>query len=346
MIDREAIAPAVVQILGDNMGLKRGERVLVVNDVPAVTDWRRMPLALLADMSTRSMLARIVADIGREAFPGCVVDLLTYACTGRNGQEPPAEVAGAMRSADVVLAVTTFSLSHTDAREIATRSGKRLASMPSIEPGMLLPGGPVSAGVEAIRSGSELFASALTRGSAVLLTTPAGTRLQMSLEGRKGEADTGALNHPGAWGNLPAGEAFIAPLEGTANGRVVIEKGWHPGLREDMAISFRDGLVVAIEGGGRIGDEFRGLLDLDADSPALMGRRNLAELGIGTNPNARRPDNVLEAEKIKGTVHVAIGDNSHMGGKVTAGMHEDFVLRDPTLYIDGRPVIEDGAWLI
>lgn len=336
----------MTRILKGNMGLRMGERVLVVNDIAAASDWRRMPPAILADMSRRSILARIVADTARESFPESPVDFLTYPCTGRNGVEPPANVAGAMRSADVVLAITTFSISHTDAREAATRLGKRLASMPSVEPEMLHPEGPVSVSVDVIRSGTETFAAVLTRGSAVTLTTAAGTRLEMSLEGRKGEADTGSLSSPGAWGNLPAGEAFIAPLEGTANGRVVMEKGWHPGLKEEMTISFKDGLVVAVEGGGHVGDEFRKVLDLEDDSPVLRARRNLAELGIGTNPNARRPDNVLEAEKIKGTVHVAIGDNSHMGGRVAADMHEDFVLRNPTLVVDGRAVIKDGVWSI
>ena len=42
--------------------------------------------------------------------------------------------------------------------------------------------------------------------------------------------------------------------------------------------------------------------------------RNLAELGIGTNDKASRPDNVLEAEKILGTIHLALGDNTGFGG--------------------------------
>ncbi|GAI08948.1 unnamed protein product, partial [marine sediment metagenome] len=67
-----------------------------------------------------------------------------------------------------------------------------------------------------------------------------------------------------------------------------------------------------------------------------------AELGIGTNPNARRPDNVLEAEKIRETIHIAIGDSSHMGGKVTADLHQDFIVPKPTLKFDGKVIIKDG----
>jgi len=76
-----------------------------------------------------------------------------------------------------------------------------------------------------------------------------------------------------------------------------------------------------------------------------VSRRNLAEFGVGTNPNAKRPDNLLEGEKIKGTVHVAIGDSSHMGGKVSADLHQDFIIPRPTLVLDGKTIIRDGKLL-
>lgn len=59
--------------------------------------------------------------------------------------------------------------------------------------------------------------------------------------------------------------------------------------------------------------------------------RNIAELGIGTNDKAKRPDNILESEKILGTVHVALGDNSSFGGEVRVPFHQDFVFFMPTL---------------
>lgn len=104
------------------------------------------------------------------------------------------------------------------------------------------------------------------------------------------------------------------------------------------------GLVVKLTGGGTVGDHFRKLFKLGSEEPLFRARRNLAELGVGTNPNARQPDNILEAEKIKGTVHVAIGDNIHMGGQVESDLHDDFVQPGVDLYLDGRPVILQGEW--
>ncbi len=74
-------------------------------------------------------------------------------------------------------------------------------------------------------------------------------------------------------------------------------------------------------------------------------RCNLGELGIGTNPKARRTDITIEAEKIKGTVHIGIGDNSHMGGKVVADYHQDFVVPGPDLFLDGKKVMDQGKWI-
>jgi leucyl aminopeptidase (aminopeptidase T) len=135
-------------------------------------------------------------------------------------------------------------------------------------------------------------------------------------------------------------------LEGSAEGILVAPAGWYPFLEEDMVFHLEQGEVVELTGGGTVGDRFRELLRLEEDDPICRARRNLAELGIGTNPNAHKPDNVLEAEKIKGTVHIAIGDNIHMGGTIEADLHDDFVQPQPDLILDGEPIILKGEWQI
>jgi leucyl aminopeptidase (aminopeptidase T) len=58
---------------------------------------------------------------------------------------------------------------------------------------------------------------------------------------------------------------------------------------------------------------------------------NIAEFGIGTNDHATRLDNILESEKILGTIHIALGDNSSFGGKIKTPFHQDFVFLKPTV---------------
>ncbi|GAB4536336.1 MAG: aminopeptidase [Anaerolineae bacterium] len=342
---KESITQGVLDMLRVNMGLKAGESLLVVTDLPRVQDWQNETQAKLQAMLERAFLARLVAEIGREGYPDCHVSYWPFPATGRHGSEPDQATAERMRSADVVVAITSYSLSHTNARMEATQAGARLASMPEFEAHMFEAGGPMAADYQQIAADCQTFADLLTAANEVLVRIPHGTDLRFSLEGRPGQADHGMYGtKPGLWGNLPAGEAFAIPLEGTGEGVLVAPAGWYPTLKEDMVFRFEKGLVVELKGGGAVGDKFRGLLKLGDDDPVCLARRNLAELGVGTNPNARKPDNVLEAEKIKGTVHIAIGDNIHMGGRVEADLHDDFVQPQADLYLDGRPVILGGRW--
>jgi leucyl aminopeptidase (aminopeptidase T) len=346
--EKDAIIQGVVDMLRVNMGLQPAERLMVATDIPRPGDWQTEAPHRLQGMLERAMLARLVAEIATEWFPQCTVSFLTSPSTGGHGTEPDLDAASRMRQADVVLALTTYSLSHTNAREAVTSAGGRLASMPGFEARMLEPGGPMAADYRQIAADCRAFADLLTATAEVVVRTPAGTDLRFSLEGRPGQVDDGFYDGTGAdiWGNLPAGETYAVPLEGTGEGRLVVPPGWHPDLHEEMVLRIQRGEVVDVQGGGAAGDEFRRLFRFDSDDPVHRARRNLAELGIGTNPNARRPDNVLEAEKIKGTVHIGIGDNIHMGGRVASDLHEDLVQPQPDLLLDGKAVIVGGVWRI
>jgi len=170
-------------------------------------------------------------------------------------------------------------------------------------------------------------------GITLELTTAAGTSLRMSTRGRTAEPDDGILTARGSFGNLPAGEVFLAPLEGTTEGEMVVEYAPTRKLESPLTFVVKGGEVVEIRGS----DPYRDRLEEKFAESAK--NRNIAELGIGTNDKATRPDNVLEAEKILGTVHVALGDNHGFGGTVSTPFHEDFVLYLPTLV----SVREDGS---
>jgi leucyl aminopeptidase (aminopeptidase T) len=182
---------------------------------------------------------------------------------------------------------------------------------------------------------------------------PEGTDITFSLEGRSAMADTGFYRNKEQWGNLPAGEACIAPLEGTAAGKIVIKKECFEGIWEDMTLIFDKGMVTDIRSTGKTLQKYQELLMQDNPHKKYQNRRNLAELGIGTNPIASNPLLVLEAEKIKGTVHLAIGTSAFLGGTVKTDIHQDFVIKKPTvkLFMDrndekGTVIMENGEWKI
>ena len=341
---KSRIKDAVLDMFSFNMGVKKGEKVLVITDYPERKDWNSLKTELLEEVTSRSILAKAVYEIGVEELKDVSFFFDAYPLTGVHGTEPPEYVAELMKEADVVIAITTYSLSHTNAREKATKAGVRLASMPGFTTDMFMPGGPMAADYRWIKEASEKIASFLQGRKEIKVTNDFGTNITLSVEGRRWNVDIGIYVKPGDWGNLPGGEVYVAPLEGTANGVFISPKGWFPNLKEDMRFYVKDGYVYRIEGGGEVGDYFRKALGLEPrnDGHEYVARRNIAELGIGTNPNAKRPDNVLEAEKILGTVHIAIGDNSHFGGKNPADLHQDFVQPKPTVIVDGKIFMDNG----
>lgn len=345
MIEKEKIVSGVMNMLKVNMGLRDNEKALVVTDIPTAEEWKTKPSEKLTEATERSTLAKMVSEIAAEKFPKNTVEFFTYPSVGKHGTYPGKEVEEKMKNAKVTIAITTYSLTHTDARLNACKAGGRVASMPNFLAEMFYKGGPMAADYREIDKETRKIADWITKAKDVKITSPGGTDITFSVKNRNGMVDAGIFTEKGSWGNLPSGEAYCTPLEGTANGKVVVEPNWYPDLKKKMTLVFKKGYVTEIVGGEKIGDEYRALLDFSKKEEPYISRRNLAELGIGTNPNAKRPDNLLESEKIRGTVHLAIGDNSHMGGKVSTDLHQDFIIPKPTWILDGKAAMKDGKLL-
>ncbi len=291
--------------------------------------------------------------------------LLAYPATGRSGVEPPVAaweaafgartvarlreggvlerlLAKAADAADLALAeervrtgereavralvnIARHSTTHTSFRRLLTGSaGTRFASMPLFTREMFF--GPMAVDAGRLAGSTRRLAAALAGADRYRVWAPNGTDLSFSVAGRPVKADDGDLSAPGAFGNLPAGEAFLAPVEATGEGALVIEWGPTSRMVRPLVVRVEKGRAAAVEGGGPgEADWLRGLLD------AHPHNANLAEIGIGTNPGAHRPDNVLEAEKILGTAHLALGDNHTFGGAVVAPFHLDFTVFSASL---------------
>lgn len=253
--------------------------------------------------------------------------------------EPPRAVAAAMAAADVVLAPTVQSLSHTAARKAASEAGVRIGTLPGVTEEMLvrLMGGDFD---EMRRRGWAVVA-ALNSGSEVRITCPNGSDLRLGIEGRHGIVDAGELSNRGAFGNLPCGEGFIAPIEGTAEGKLVVD-GSIAGvglLDAQVEMTLRGGHLI--KASGSEGQELMDLL-----TPHGEDGTNVAELGIGTNEEAILTGNILEDEKILGTCHVAFGASAAIGGTVQVPVHLDVVVMEPTVEIDGEAILSGCTLLI
>lgn len=297
--------------------VKRGEKVLVIVDAPK----REIGHALF-EAAIEAKAEAVLVEITSRRF---------------HGEEPPVEIASLMKKFDVIFAPTSRSLSHTKARRETSKSGVRIATLPDIWKQTFLRA--LNADYKRIARRSRKLAEIISRGKTARVTTPSGTDLTMPVRGRKCKADTGILDRPGEFCNLPAGEAYIAPLEGKTEGVAVID-GAMSGvgiLKKPITIVFEKGYAVKISGGNEA-KKLRSLLRSVKDKEAY----NFAELGIGTNDKAKLCGSVLEDEKVMGTIHIALGDNKSMGGKIEVPSHLDGMMMKPTLYIDDEVIMKEG----
>jgi len=253
--------------------------------------------------------------------------------------EPPRAVAAAMAAADVVLAPTIQSLSHTAARKAASDAGVRIGTLPGVTEEML--GRLMTGDLEEIRRRGWAIVTALNRGSEARITCRHGSDLRIGLEGRLGIVDAGELGNKGAFGNLPCGEGFIAPVEGTTEGTLVVDGSIAEiGLLDTpVSLTVREGNLV--EATGDDGARLMELLTAHGEDGT-----NVAELGIGTNEEAILTGNILEDEKILGTCHVAFGASAAIGGTVQVPVHLDCVVLEPTVEIDGETIVSGGDLLV
>jgi aminopeptidase len=308
---------AVSAVVRECLAVKEAEEVLVVADPVTQGIGER-----LRDES---------ADAGAEAVLTVITERPSH------GAEPPRTVAEAMAASDVLMAPTMQSLSHTAARKRATDNGARAATLPGVTEEMLAR--VMSADMEGLRRKGHAVAEALDRASEARVADANGTDLTLDISGREAIPDTGELTEPGAFGNLPCGEGFVSPV--TGNGTLVVD-GSLAGIGrvdEPVELVVERGHLTSARGGQ--GMAFMELLTEHGEDGT-----NIAELGVGTNEKAILTGEILEDEKIAGTIHVAFGASAGIGGTIQVPVHLDVIVMKPTLELDGEAIVRDGELLI
>ncbi|MFT8361622.1 MAG: aminopeptidase [Sporolactobacillus sp.] len=302
------------EILIKSLGLKAHEQFLVVSD------------------EEKRRLAEQLYYAGREL--GAESVLLVMADRMRSGAEPPPSIAAALAASDAAVCITGHSMTHTQAKKQAVAAGTRVATMPGITENMFYEGA-ITADYDQVAKLTRDVTDRLDAGDQVVIDKE-GYRLSFSIAERPGIASPGVYLRPSESGNLPSGEAFIAPVEGSAEGELLVD-GSIVGigcLTQPMLLTIKEGRLVHAAGPGA-----ERLLQILGDG---LGR-NLAEFGVGTNRWARLTGNVLEDEKVYGTIHIAFGSNMTFGGTIDAGVHIDCVCQAPDVHLDAQPLMTRGV---
>lgn len=304
-----------------SMGAKKGESILVISDELK----REIGLSLFENAKRLGYKALYV-----EMRSGKI-----------NGEEPPNEVAELMQKFDVVFCPTAKSLTHTNARRNASKLGVRIATFPGITKEIMIRG--MNADYNEISKRSIKLAKILEKGRHIRVTALAGTDISFDIKGMKPIASKGLFHKKGESGNLPTGETYLAPVEGTANGVFVVDgsmAGFGLIKNANLRIEVKDGFATKISG-GPIAKKLIAMLD-----KVGKGARNIAEFGIGTNDSAKLSGVLLEDEKVMGTIHLALGNNITMGGTFNVPIHLDGLVKKPTVWMDGKLLMKDGSLLI
>ena len=298
-------------------------------------------MVLLTDDGTdQEVIERLSDGIGRRRAVPIVARIPLPLLPG---SEPPTAVAALMVQASAIIELTSLFIGSSAARRAATEAGVRYLAMPGVRVETFRDGGPLAVDFEAIRGDAEHVGKAWGEARAFHLTTPAGTDLRGSVEGRPGRVLHGLARDSGAYMAPPDIEAGTAPVEGTAEGIVVIDAdllfmGRGP-LPEPVVLHIRSGRLAGAEGRerGRLTDMLA-----RCEDPQMT---NLAEVSMGFNPAGRVCSVPMETESSRGTAHIALGNSIAYGGNVNAVAHLDAVMRDATLELDGKVVMSEGKLL-
>jgi aminopeptidase len=317
--EQPPLAIAADNVIENCLGVKDGEVVTVLTDI--------------AD-EERVQIGRSLWDAARKRGAEAIyVEMLPRK---NSGEEPPISIAALMATSDVVLCPTTKSLTHTKARRDACSRNARIATLPGITQEVAIR--CLSADYMEIARRTEAVASALRTGSNFRVTSAMGTNLRLERGERSVIADTGLIRTPGSSGNLPAGEAFFAPMEGTAEGEIVFDGsiGDIGKLKTPVRLVVQKGIakVITDSDAARKFDQL-----LSGVGPEAY---QIAELGVGTNDRAEIHGTILEDEKVLGTVHLALGNNIGMGGTISVAIHLDGLIQNASLYVDDLLILEGG----
>lgn len=321
----------------EHKAMLRGARKLV--DVCAAVKPGES-VVIITDPETRSVAEAIVAAAAeREAD----TSLIVMATRRRDGSEPPPPVAAAMRSADVIFTPVAVSITHTAAIQEACAAGARAVVLTGFTPRMMQQGG-LNADFVALKPICERVAGYFDRGEHVRVTTPAGTDITLSIAGRRGIAKT-CIVAPGEFSPVPDVEATVSPVLGSAEGVIVADASIpYLGIGVlDTPVRFEvhQGRITAVSG-GREAEILRNAWAAMNDPNVY----NIAELGIGLNPECRLTGDMLEDEGCWGTVHFGTGTSITLGGEVKAACHYDLLMHRATIEVDGIAILRDGELMV
>ena len=189
-------------------------------------------------------------------------------------------------------------------------------------------------------------AAALASGNEIHIKDANGTDLKVKVQGRPYGVSDGIISAEdvkkgpaGLSVYLPAGEVYVTPVPGTAEGKVVVKRDYFQGKEiNDLTLNFAAGKLTSFTGSGPGFDLMKAAYDAAGE-----GKDIFAVVDFGINPNVKLPANSKVATWVPaGTVTVGVGNNVWAGGDNKNPYGYFASLSGTTVTLDGKPVVEAG----
>ncbi|HEY2596950.1 MAG TPA: leucyl aminopeptidase [Candidatus Dormibacteraeota bacterium] len=324
-------------------GIHEGETVAVLSQGYERLDYADAFLAAARSLGAQSFHVRLPGADGTGGQSGDAA-MFGVGQTPLAGNRPAIE---ALKQATLVVDVM-FLLFSKEQREIEASGVRILTCMEPVDNlARLFPTLDQRRRVEA-------SAELLKNARSLRVTNQAGTDVVYEL-GRYGiVTEYGFTDIPGRWDHWPSGFLFTGGADDGVDGKVVLDRG-------DIIVTPFKRYVTAptevIIEAGRIA-AIRGSVDADllVDYMAGFGdpRANgISHIGWGCNENARwsglendRRSMGMESRGFYGNVLFSTGPNQELGGDNDTQCHIDIPMRNCSLFLDDKPVLVDGEFVI
>ena len=192
----------------------------------------------------------------------------------------------------------------------------------------------------------EAVKSVLAAGNELHITHPNGTNFKVRVAGRPVLFSDGVISAEDIKSGfaasqvyLPAGEVFVTPIPGTAEGKIVVDKDYNEGKEIiGWTLVFKAGKLVSMSAKS-------GLERLQAFYDAAgAGKDEFAYVDLGVNPKLGADSPILNWVR-SGMITIGTGNNVWAGGSNSSPFGLSAFLPGCTLKVDRKPLIDKGKLL-
>jgi len=301
-------------------------------------------IVLVADPETDMEMVQAISGISQAVGAECTIAIMPSRPV-EESLKMTRFIDKGLEAADVMIGMTKASGAACYSPVVSSLKKKkqlRFLSMVLRDLDIWTKGGATADYHEIIEAGKRLLA-VWERGKEIHLTSRKGTDLKAKIGGAPPFIEAGFATRPGQTAAFSDGEVSQGPVQGTAEGVIVVDGPIaHVELpASPIRLEVKEGRVVNIEGDEKGARQLRDIVE------NVEGADNFAEIGIGLNPSCRQNGKFEEEKKRIGNVHVAVGRNTGgYGGTIGCMVHLDMVVYEASVKTDRDVLLKDGKLCI